>query len=369
MTSVSYPAPGYNGGAVTDLEFERLVSSQAADGVIGTPSAAPMVFADGSGTRVVRIRVNRRALVRGFMYDSGPNELTLTLAANTSGVTRVDLIVLRLDRATWTVFEGVVQGTPGAGAPAPSQNTGSIGVWDLPLAQVTVINGATSLSAGTVVPLAWYVGDDGQILCTPSTRPPGNAGRQIHEIDTDVTWESTGVNEPWRVLGNMVAVNSRAERDNFGGKYDGLAFWRRDLDRLDVFTGSGWRILASRPTVAVTPGFEGTPSANYTDLATHGPQVTVEHDDAVEVTLSAQMIGQSPVGFVLMSFQVTGAANIAPSDSLALNTNYPGWTRAGITHLVTGLTPGVSTFKAKYRVQFPNSGGAWDWRTIAVRPV
>lgn len=192
MASVSYPSPAYNGGSVTDLEFERLSAPQAPDGLIGVPSDLPLAFADSTGTRVVKVRANRRGLVRGFAYDSGATDIPLTCAANTSGATRIDLIVLRLDRTTWTVKEAVVQGTPGSGAPAAVQNTGAIGVWDLPIASVSVVNGASTLAAGTVTPLAWYVGDDGQILCTPTTRPPHSNGRRIRETTTGRTYESNG---------------------------------------------------------------------------------------------------------------------------------------------------------------------------------
>lgn len=361
MVSISYPSPAYNAGTVTDLEFERLSASQAPDGLIGYPTDPALVYANGSGTRVVRIRPNRRGLVRGFEYDSGPSELTLTLAANTSGVTRVDLIVLRLDRATWTVKEAVVQGTPGSGAPSPTQNTGSIGVWELPLAEVTVTNGATTLSAGTVVPVAWYLGDDGQILCTDETRPPTAEGRMFTEVDTDRTWHGN----PLRLLVTPVTVSSRSARDSFPNKYEGLPFWRSDLDRLDVYTGSGWRIFA-RPSSAVVPNTQSTASTGYTNLATVGPTVTVETGDAAEVVLSAQTIGPG-ASFVLMSFQVSGATSIAPSDLMALAQNGNIWILHEVTFLVTGLNPGSNTFQAKYRMQ--TGTGTWAWRRLTVRPV
>lgn len=192
MASLSYPDPAYNSGALSDLEYERLAGPQAADGLIADPADPPMVWADGTGTRRVFVLSNRRALIRGFEYDSGPTTTTLTLAANGSGVTRIDLIVLRLDRATWTVREAVVQGTPGAGAPARTMNTGSIGVWEFPLAEVTVDPGASAIAAGQVVTRAWQIGSDGQIRCTDQTRPPHEQGRRIWEMDTGRLLVSTG---------------------------------------------------------------------------------------------------------------------------------------------------------------------------------
>lgn len=184
MTSISYPSPAYNAGSVTDLEFERLTSPQSVDGVLGHPADQPMAYADGTGTRRVMVRANCRALLRGFMYDSGATDLPLTLAANTSGATRIDLIVLRLDRATWMVTEAVVQGTPGAGVPTATRTTGAVGIYEVPIATVSVVNGASTLAAGTVTSVAWYVGDNGHIRCTATTRPPLEAGFTIWETDT-----------------------------------------------------------------------------------------------------------------------------------------------------------------------------------------
>ncbi|MBF9135332.1 hypothetical protein I0C86_41515 [Plantactinospora sp. S1510] len=184
MASNSYPRPDYNGGEVTELLYERLVGPQAVDGVIGHPGDPAAVFADGSGTRTVKVRADKRALLRGFAYESGSSDIPIELPANTSGTTRVDLIVLRLTRSTWRIQEAYVQGTPGAGAPNGTYNTGDTGVYDLPLAEVTVAHNATTLAASTVTPVAWTVGVDGQIRCTSTTMPPHEVGRRVWQTDT-----------------------------------------------------------------------------------------------------------------------------------------------------------------------------------------
>lgn len=199
MASISYPRPAFNAGKVTELQYEHLASAQAADGVVGTPADQPLVYSDGTGIRTVKVRLGRRALVRGHMYESGTSDIPIELAANVSGAVRIDLIVLRLTRSTMRVQEAAITGTPGAGTPAGTNDTGDTGVWDFPIARVTVASGATALAASTVTPTAWYLGDDGQILCTagngstiPSTRPPHQAGRRIFEVDTGKALISTG---------------------------------------------------------------------------------------------------------------------------------------------------------------------------------
>jgi hypothetical protein len=204
MAEASWPSPTYNSRAVNDAEYERLVASQAADGLIGVPSDTPLIYADGTGTREVRVVAERYALVRGRMWYSGSTIVTLpALSANSSGSTRIDLVVLRLDRSTFEVTVEVVEGTPGASAPAATRQTGGTGVWEMELAEVTVADGATTLAGSTVTPRAWYLGDDGQILCTSTTRPPHQLGRRIGQTDgrdyisTGSSWvltrEDTGV--------------------------------------------------------------------------------------------------------------------------------------------------------------------------------
>lgn len=193
MAETSYPNPG-----VTQVQHERLMGGAGASGVFGHPADQGVVYAPNSGTREIRIRANRRALVEGYGWENDGVELVRSLAANASGSTRVDLVVLRLDRAAWTVTVQVVQGTPGAGAPAPTYGTGSSGVWELPLAEVTVASGATTLGTSTVANRAWYIGSDGQIRCMPTTRPPHEAGRVVWDI-TSGYLVSTGAN--WLVVG------------------------------------------------------------------------------------------------------------------------------------------------------------------------
>lgn len=196
MASNSYPRTGYNSGAITSVEHERLVHATAPDGVIGTPADSPVCYADGTGTRAVKVRADKRALVRGSHYDSGSSEITLNLAANGSGNPRIDTIVLRLDRSGYTVTEAIVQGTPAASPVAPTltRDLGATGVWEFPLVDVAVANGATTISSGNLTTRHWYVQEDGLIVCTATTRPPHAAGRRFFQTDTGLFYFSDGTN-------------------------------------------------------------------------------------------------------------------------------------------------------------------------------
>lgn len=187
MASISYPRAGYNSGTVTEYEHELLTKKSIAEGVHGHPSDAAPVYADGTGTRVVKVRANVYATIRGSQFYSGSTDTALSsLAANSSGSPRLDLVVLRLDRSDYSINPAVITGTPGANpiAPSPVRNTGSTGVYDLPLAEVRVASGVTALAGNAVTTKAWYIGSDGQIRCTATTMPPNETGR----LATDITY-------------------------------------------------------------------------------------------------------------------------------------------------------------------------------------
>ncbi|MCO6011406.1 hypothetical protein NE236_41300 [Actinoallomurus purpureus] len=148
MAEVSWPSPSHGtpARAVTDTEYPRLIP-WSADGIF--PDVSDLVYANSSA-REVHVRANRYAIVRGHAWASGTSEFNLTIAANTSGKTRIDTVVIRLDKSTWNANCVVRQGTPGAGAPTLQRDAGDTGLWEIPAADVTVLNGAASIAGGNV---------------------------------------------------------------------------------------------------------------------------------------------------------------------------------------------------------------------------
>ncbi|WP_217545561.1 hypothetical protein [Streptomyces sp. GbtcB6] len=153
MAQDSWPSPSHNARALTDVEYELLAARFSDDGVYGSPSDTPVVSA-GAGLSV-DVRAGVYASVRGHLWYSGTAVTNLTIAANPTASTRFDRVVLRLDRSTWNVTAAVKQGTAGAGTPDLTRDTGSTGVWEIPLATVTV---AASATGAGVAAKELYVG-------------------------------------------------------------------------------------------------------------------------------------------------------------------------------------------------------------------
>lgn len=237
MASKSYPRPGYNGGSLTAAEHERLVHAALPDGLAGHPNDPAPVYADGVGVRVARIRANQIGYVRAGAYESGATDIALpSLDANNSGQTRIDTVVLRLDRADFSITEKVAVGTPAQNPVPPTLNSsgGPTGLFDFPLADLRVRPGVTALVAEDVTTRAWYVGNDGQIRCKSTTRPPHQVGRQIFETDTASVFISDGT--VWVPVigedaGAITAPSGFSHRDAVLRRRSGMAtfaltFWR-----------------------------------------------------------------------------------------------------------------------------------------------
>lgn len=115
-----------------------------------------------------------------------------------------------------------------------------------------------------------------------------------------------------------------------------------------------------------------TTSTSYTDLTTSGPArtVTIGANGLALVFLFAKF-GQSTAGSrAYMGFGITGASTVAAADAFAVE--YQSWTANsdeayGATFLVKSLTPGSTTFTAKYRADANTA--RFILRRIAVVPL
>lgn len=117
---------------------------------------------------------------------------------------------------------------------------------------------------------------------------------------------------------------------------------------------------------------ESTSSGSYTDLATTTDSVTVTiGDSGLAVVLLGATLSNSAVQASFMGFAASGANTIAASDAQAISfvsagSNYAG--SYGTWFILTGLTPGSTTFKAKYRSGTASGTATFSNRRIAALP-
>jgi hypothetical protein len=134
----------FDGQSLSEAQFSDMTAALISDGVMKGVLNTLAVSAPGG----MNVAVNTgQAWVQGFWY-SNDASVTLSIAANSSGSTRFDWVVLKLDRAANSITLAIHQGTAGAGTPALTRVAG--GTWELALALVTVANGAASIVAGNI---------------------------------------------------------------------------------------------------------------------------------------------------------------------------------------------------------------------------
>lgn len=190
MAESSWPSPAHNSRAVSDREYELLVSGYSGDALLGSPSDTPIVYADGSAMSI-KVRPDRYGLVRAHMWYSGTVEYSITIGANASGAVRQDLVVLRLDRTTWNVTLVVKAGTAGAGVPALTQDLGTTGVFEIPVAVVRTTSGQSTIGASDVTITGAYLAEP-LLFCTSSSRPAAINGRRVFETNTGLQYVAVG---------------------------------------------------------------------------------------------------------------------------------------------------------------------------------
>lgn len=200
MSYESFPNDAHNNRVVTLAEHEQIAAPLGLSGLLNYSATAP-VFADSSG-RQVKLRAGVAASLRGTRFNN-TSETIITIPANTSGQTRVDLVVLRLRRQEssvgaddqYTVAPAVVQGTPAAtnaAAPGPLRDdTPGVGFWEMPLAEVTVPHNAASIAVSQVVPRAYYISGSGYAGREDWALPPVEPGVFFRAHDTGVTYIGT----------------------------------------------------------------------------------------------------------------------------------------------------------------------------------
>lgn len=132
------------GASVTEAGWREMMKhvNGTASGVIRGNGNDFSVFADSTG---MQVKVNTgEAWVRGH-YGKSTALKTLPIAANATGATRIDRVVLRADFVNDRIEVDVLTGT--ASAPTATQNTS---IWETSLALVSVANGAVTIAAGNV---------------------------------------------------------------------------------------------------------------------------------------------------------------------------------------------------------------------------
>jgi hypothetical protein len=194
MASTSTPSGSPR--VLDDNGYELVASAWGDDGILGALGDTAVVYADSSG-RQVKIRSGKYGHVRGKIWAAGATDIVKTISANVSGQPRIDLVVLGLDRSTWAVTEYVKTGTAAAtpAAPALQRDTAGAGTgkWEIPIAQVAVAAGVSTINAGDVTPIQGMLTPGGLVFADTATLgrwPTLTPGTRATVVDQPYTYST-----------------------------------------------------------------------------------------------------------------------------------------------------------------------------------
>lgn len=241
MAETFFPFEAGAGAAVAEAQWEKMAKRWLSTGVIDGYLNELAVVQRGAGANK-SVDVSTGGMwIEGHYYENDAVK-NLSIADNVSGSTRIDRIVVRLDRAANTISTVVLQGTPGAGAPALIQTDG--GVYEKSLAQVSVANGFASIVTANITDERVYA-DTGAVrgdavdstyidteesttstsytdLATPGpavTVPIGRSGKALVTVSADVYGTTSG--QAMRMSYAISGATTRAADDDWAYRVQG----------------------------------------------------------------------------------------------------------------------------------------------------
>lgn len=132
--------------------------------------------------------------------------------------------------------------------------------------------------------------------------------------------------------------------------------------------------LATGAARAVVTTNESTSSSSFTNLSTVGPEVTVTigANGLALVSIYARLSSATVSNVPAMGFALSGANTVAASFDYSIShaaASGAAEARAGATFLLTGLTPGSTTFTAKYARESGTVSSVFNDRRLSVVPL
>jgi len=191
MTQTSYP---FDAQDTTEAQYSQLFRRLTYTGVSGAPAGTELkAYGDSSGM-TVKVAVGF-AIVRGHAYNSDAI-VTLNIGSASTNPRR-DLVILKLDPSTNSVTLAVKAGTAAASPTDPTLTQTEEGIYELPIARVTVPANAVTISASDVADLRTFLGAQWGRWTTalrPSSPVIGTGGFNTSTVKPEVhngtTWKS-----------------------------------------------------------------------------------------------------------------------------------------------------------------------------------
>lgn len=250
MTEISYPQDGLLLGDATAAPYDadefalHVMGNQA--GFARRADYGPVKgYDDGTHyglevtqTSIASANVLLRpgsAMVTGTVYEN-TTDLTLAVGANASGNARIDTVIIRKDFVLQTIRAAVLQGSPAA-TPVPPTLTQDATTWEIPIANIAVANGFSTLTDSNITNRQQWVNvGDGVYIDGVFN----NSGGALDDGDI-VVWSNAGT----KYITTTTTANNGAVAGAVVGRIESASYGRIQVKGLKKIRISSTSVLTT----------------------------------------------------------------------------------------------------------------------------
>jgi len=217
MAEQSFPFENID---TTESQFSEWATNFQETGVQGSPTGTELgITVTGSDLNLTV--ASGQAFIRGHYYI---NTSDLVIAVPTAGVnTRIDIVVVELDPEANTIVTKIVLGEAVSADPvAPTLTQSATGIYQLPIATLTIPTSTVAITAGMLVDTRTFMGNRIGIWTT-ATRPANPTNYQTLGYNTTIgsheSWNGTawvGFFDPISTEGDLVVGDGTGQASRLG---------------------------------------------------------------------------------------------------------------------------------------------------------
>jgi len=217
MAEQSFPFENID---TTEAQFSEWATNFQETGVQGSPTGTELGITVTGSDFNLTIAAGQ-AFIRGHYYI---NTDDLVLAVTSAGTnTRIDIVVVELDPEANTIVTKIVSGEAVAADPvAPTLTQSPTGIYQLPIATLTIPNSTVVITAGMLVDTRTFMGNRVGIWTT-ATRPANPTAYQTIGYNTTIgrheSWNGTawvGFFDPISTAGDLVVGDGTGQASRLG---------------------------------------------------------------------------------------------------------------------------------------------------------
>lgn len=173
-------------GSVDQVEFAGMMSAVGGHGVLGGYAGTDFLVSRVAGSRTVLVQGQpSRCWVPGVLVTMDADAQPAAAAANSSGVPRIDTVVMRVDWSAKTATLTIVTGTPNANPQPPTLNANPGVLFDIPFADMTLLSGGTDYATANIRDRRVWLQDGTMVTQDDNLLPSTFPGRLVYLPDSE----------------------------------------------------------------------------------------------------------------------------------------------------------------------------------------